>query len=239
MRLLVWIVTALSLLAQTPAFEVASIKPNQSGSRESTLPGVRNGRLFAENVTLKWILMAAYGMSASRVIGPEWLDADRYDLSGKSPEGVPDTEAKPMLQALLRDRFKLEAHSEQREMPVYELLVAKGGVKMPIYPAKDPPEVAHAPGAQMIMWTGAKMDGLASSLANVAGGPVIDKTGLTTRYNVNLVYAPLMPRPDGMQVDAPDLFTAMHDQLGLRLQSARAKVEVIVVDRMERKPTEN
>jgi uncharacterized protein (TIGR03435 family) len=121
-------------------------------------------------MSLREVLAAAYGMSLARVIGPGWLDKDRFDTIAKSPPGVPDTQLQPMLQTLLKERFKLTAHLETRELPVYYLVIAKDGVKMPVYPAQD-----HGP-------------------AHPENRPVIDRTGSTERYNVPLSFAPLSPQ---------------------------------------------
>jgi uncharacterized protein (TIGR03435 family) len=117
MRVSPLFVIAAALCAQT--FEVASIKVNTAGAAPSQFPYLNKGRLTAKNSPVRWILEAAWDLSGPQITGPGWIDNDRYDMEGKAPEGVPDTEIKPMLQALLKERFKLEAHVEMREMPVY------------------------------------------------------------------------------------------------------------------------
>ena len=229
---------SIPICAQPPAFEVASIRANREGGGVTVLPGLRNGTLRATNVTIRHILMAAYGLTESRVIGPDWLDKDHFDLSAKSPHGVADNEMKPMLQALLKDRFQLAAHSDVREMPVYELVVVKGGVKMSVYPAPERPEIPHPPGVPMMRGT-MTTSRLADSLSGFSGRPVLDRTGLSERYNFSLVFAPLSPRADGNAVDLPDLFTALQEQLGLKLQPAKENLDVIVIDHIERMPSEN
>jgi uncharacterized protein (TIGR03435 family) len=230
---------AIPIYGQSPTFEVASIRWNTGPPAMSIGAELRNGTFKATNVTLRAILQAAYGLTESRVIGPDWLDEDRFDFSAKSPPGVADREMQPMLQALLKDRFQLGAHSEQGEMAVYDLLIAKGGVKMPIYPARDAPMPAHPRGVPMIMATGITMSRLADHLSFYAGRPVLDKTRLSERYNISLVFAPLPSQADSNVGDFPNVFVALQEQLGLKLQPDKADLEVIVIDHMERKPSEN
>ena len=116
--------------AQAQEFEVATVKPNRSGQNGDRRPDLQNGVLTARNVTLHMMLRAAYELHESRIIGPDWLDSDRFDLAGKAPAGVPDTEFMPMLQALLKERFQLAVHRETKEMPVFDMVVAKGGLKI-------------------------------------------------------------------------------------------------------------
>jgi uncharacterized protein (TIGR03435 family) len=242
-------VTNLSYLprvrAQSPEFEVAVIKPTET--REPLMivgPGLRNRTFRAENVTLRMILSAAYGLSEPRIIGPGWLDQKHFDFAAKSPEGVSDSELKPMLQALLRDRFRLAGHIETRETSVYFLEVAKGGVKMQVY-SRTARAPAHPPDSartrSMMMGTRATTARLAENFSRVLGRAVIDRTGLAEQYSYSLSYAPLTPAPDAHlpEFSAPDFFTAVQQQLGLKLQPGRDHLDVFVMDHMEQMPTEN
>ena len=210
----------------------------------SAFGGLHNGTFTATNVSLKQVLAAAYGRTEPRIAGPDWLDRDRFDIVAKSPPGVPDTQLQPMLQALLRGRFKLTAHPEMREMPVYYLSVARDGVKMSIFPALDqgPVHPGDDPGVRgfpMLRGTFTTAQ-LADTMARIVNRPVIDRTGLTERYNLFLSYAPIAPQGgDAPEFGPPDFFTAIQKQLGLKLQSGKDAVEVIVVDHMEQTPTEN
>ena len=168
---------ALGLWALYPAFEVTSVKVNRSGDGSSNSPRLVNGRLTAENTTLRSILQVAYGLGPVQISGPAWIDSDRFDLDAKSPEGVPDTAVMPMLQALLKDRFQLAAHRETRETPVYELTVMKAGPK---FSAFDPAHIPTPPprnGAASMIIGAMTMDGLAGTLGRSAGRPVVNKTG--------------------------------------------------------------
>src|ERR1700744_5786261 len=235
MRISALFLIAAALCAQT--FEVASIKVNTSGAASSQFPFLNKGRLTAKNSPVRWILEAAWGLSGQQISGPDWILDDRYEIEGKAPEGVPDPEIKPMLQALLRDRFKLEAHIEMREVPVYNLVVSKGGPKIkpfdPEHPGQQP---ARLPGASMLVG-GFEGPRISKALAGTAGRPVIDKTGLKGRYFFAIQYSQLgtNTETDG----APDIFGAVQQQLGLKLEPAKAQVEILVVDHLERTPTEN
>ena len=225
-----------------PEFEVASIKPSTPSPLPGTvLPGMRNGRLVASNTTLMQMLQAAYGLAAQRIIGPDWLDKERFDLQAKAAPGVPDTQKGELLQRLLEDRFQLKVHRELRETPVYDLVVAKGGIKMPVFPKPAPASKnAVAPGYPVIIAT-QTMSEFCVILSRVAERPVIDTTDLTERYSIILRFSRPSSQTDRNDLESgpPDLFTALQEQLGLKLQPSRNKLEVIVVDHIERTPSEN
>jgi uncharacterized protein (TIGR03435 family) len=182
----------------------------------------------------------AYDLSPLRVIGPDWLDTGRFDLAGKAPQGVPDSEFRPMLQALLKDRFHVETHRETREMPVYDLVVAKDGIRMQPY---DPARkfTGINPHGSMIFAPSVTMPELATRMTGAAGRPVIDRTGIAGRYSAVLIFTRLEATASetAAQDAPPDFFTAVQQQLGLKLEPKKEPVEVLVVDHAERLPTEN
>ncbi len=182
------------------------------------------------------ILQGAYDLSFVQITGPAWLNQDRFDLAATAPQGVPDTEMKSMLQALLKDRFGLAAHIETKEMPVYNLVVAKEGLKIkPLDPNGPPPsQPTRLPGATSAFGGILTMAELTIYLAS-SGRPVIDKTGLEGRYFCFVQYGELGANPD----QAPDIFGAVQQQLGLKLEPSKGMVEMLVVDHIERTPTEN
>lgn len=230
-----------TLLAQAPEFEVATIKMNQSGSGGSNFPVLRNGVVSATNVSLLMLLQAAYDLSVVRITGPGWLGSDRYDLRGKSPQGVPDTEMMPMLRALLTDRFRISSHREMKEMSVYQMLVAKSGLKMTPFDGTNAP--ASPPnrnrGGAVIVGSGT-MPQLAKMLTGASGRPVLDDTGLEGRFNYVLTFTPPSVQSDTLSDSAPpDLFTALEQQLGLKLQPKKDSIEILVIDHAERVPIEN
>ena len=164
---------AAALWAQAPAFEVATVKLNRTDGNGGGYPGLRGGLLTGRNCSLRMMLRAAYDLSESRITGPDWLDGDRFDLAGKAPQGVPDTELMPMLQTLLKDRFKVAVHREMKAMPVFDMVVAKGGLKLslsdPAHPFPTPPP---NPGGAMNIGAGT-MPQIAQRLTGAAGRPVL------------------------------------------------------------------
>jgi uncharacterized protein (TIGR03435 family) len=262
------LVVARLSVAQTPAarpeFEVASVKLNVSSDarmfigRTSPSPG----RFAAANAPLKFLIQEAYAVKSSQVLGvPGWIESDRYDIDAK---GAFDTvrrgsEALLMLQVLLEDRFKLRLHRETRELPVLMLTVVGGGPKMEQAKCGNPPGpgpsacLGQRLGSHGLNWTldgtGATMNGLVNFLANNTGRDVIDKTGLAGQYDFQLEWAPDVPtgaplggaddRPAPVSdVTGPTIFSALHDQLGLKLESGKGPIEVLVIDHVE-KPSAN
>ena len=270
-----------------PSFEVASVKENISGpgrTQAITQPG---GRFVATNAPLKLLIadafLGAQPLAPSRVLGgPEWIDSARYDINAKASAefqptpGGPPREMLLMIRSLLEERFKLVAHRETRELPVYELVVARadgklgpelrkslvdcdalvaavraGGPPPPRQPNQPPPCAAMRGPARILsggipmqqfatMLTMAVADGN-GSVARDQGRLVIDKTGLTGRFEFTMSWTPeQMPTaapPSGVppiDPNGPSFFTALQDQLGLKLQSGKGPVEVVVVDSVAR-----
>jgi uncharacterized protein (TIGR03435 family) len=220
------------------ALDVATVKPNHTGANRSNYPRLRNGTLSAENISLKRLVEAAYGLSGPRVTGPEWLDSVRFDVAGKAPEGTPDTEFMPLLQALLRDRFHLEVHRETKEMTAFDLIIGKSGIKLSLFDPAHPPETPPNTGGTLLIGVGS-IDQLSDMLAASAGNPVVNRTGLDGRYVYIVNYTPLSSQPATSDSGPPDLFTAVQQQTGLRLEARKQPVEILVVDRAERVPGEN
>ncbi|MES1258929.1 MAG: TIGR03435 family protein [Acidobacteriota bacterium] len=228
------------LCGQRATLDVATVKPNNTGAARSSYPRLRNGTLSAENITLKRLIGAAYGLSDLRLAGPDWLDSVRFDVAGKAPEGTRDTEFMPLLQALLQDRFHLEVHRERKEMPAFDMIVGKGGMKLQPFDPAHPPETPPNTGGALMIGVGT-LDQIADTLAGSAGQPVVNRTGVEGRYVYIVHYTPLSGQPADLTPDAgpPDLFTAVQQQLGLRLEARKQPIEILVVDRADRVPAEN
>jgi len=223
----VLLITAVAIVsAQTqPAFDAASVKPIDPGDRVSSAS--RAGEFMGSLQALIWF---AYGIEDYRISGgPKWLATDKFDVVYE-PSGP---QAKLMLRTLLAERFKLAVHTETRQMPVYSMVIAKSGPKME--KADKPAGSGGGPGT--IRGT-MEMSTLASNyLSSTLGRRVIDQTGLTGAYTLSLKWTP----DDGPATgdnSAPSLFTAIQEQLGLRLESTKGPVEVFVIDHAE-KPSEN
>jgi uncharacterized protein (TIGR03435 family) len=250
--------------AQTPAtFDVASVKPNKSGSTQVTINfGTTTVTLI--NLQLRPIIQFAWGINTpSRLAGvPDWANVERFDVIGKA-DSIPSREAmRPMLQALLAERFKLAAHIEKREVPLYALVRARrdgtlgSGLRLSTVrcagrgapPPDDgaPPAVPCGPrpgGPGRLVIVGMPMAQLAPILSLAVGRTVVDETGLTDRYDIELTFTPerSFPGPDASPAAAdagPSLFTALQEQLGLKLDPSKETVDVLVIDHVER-PTDN
>ena len=230
------------------SFEVASIRLHKDRV-QVVGTSVSGQRLNAEAISLDNLITYAYDLKSYQVLGvPGWadskhLDCDRYDLTAKAAADGPLTQkqAKAMLQALLAERFHLRFHREMREMPVYALVVAKGGPKLKEAAPDAQPMFRMRGGTNgaEIEVTGGSMAQLVNQFSNINGvdRPVLDKTGLTGKYDFKLTWAAGLntSRDDAA---APSAYTALQDQLGLRLEPQRAPIEVLVVDNAE-KPSEN
>jgi uncharacterized protein (TIGR03435 family) len=241
-------------LAQAPAgFEVATIKPTApdwDGGRVIRMESAN--RFVAWDYTLKSLVGAAYNLTPSAISGgPGWIEIDGYDILAKTPGAVRPSldEQMAMLRSLLADRFKLSFHRDQKELSIYALTVVKNGSKLKESTA--PPDQLPAltnhifPDHVTLPARNATMAQFASLLQRgVADRPVVDKTELGGKYDFDLEWTPDETQFGGQirgtpaQPARPGLFTAMQEQLGLRLEATRGPVEVLVIDRVER-PTAN
>jgi uncharacterized protein (TIGR03435 family) len=241
--------------AQKPAFEVASIKRNNSGSRASDCCG-GPGRLVGRNVTLGMLITVAYQVQDFQVSGgPSWMNSDRYDIEAKASEDSPARQQTqmvqgPMLQRLLEDRFKLAVRREIKELPIYELTVAKSGSKLKAGGCITPDLKALPSGKKpsdcgfsvmdnnLIRATQIDMARFIPMLTSWVKRTVIDKTGITSTFDVDLKWNPNEATATPSADTAPSIFTALTEQLGLKLESSKGPVEVLVIDSVS-KPTEN
>jgi uncharacterized protein (TIGR03435 family) len=230
----------------TPAsklsFEVASIKPSTADS--SSVSGIKTGkgRIDAHNVTLKRCIMGAYGIGPHQIAGgPDWLDSDRFMILAKAEQPIDDDGVlMGMLQNLLAERFKLVIHRETRTLPAYVLEVAKNGPKLEkAQPGESGTSTSSSNDGIVMDVHNADMEHFARVLGRQTDLPVVNRTGLSGIFNLKLRWTPerKSARPAG-SADEVSLFTALQDQLGLRLRSEKVPIESVVIDRAE-KPTEN
>jgi uncharacterized protein (TIGR03435 family) len=243
--ILACVVFVSSVLGQ--AFEVASIRPHvqdlATGKGMGVGLRVSGSRLTAENMSLSNLITYAYSLQDYQVLGlPGWAESDRYDISAKAEGDAELTRdsAKPLVQALLAERFQLKAHGGTKEMPVYNLVVAKNGPKFK-ESAPDAQSILRlsSPGKGAVMTvTKGSMAQLVNQFSNRNGvdRPVLDKTGLTGGYDYKLEWGD--PGAVNADADAVSIFTAVQDQLGLRLEKATAPIETLVID-YAAKPSEN
>jgi uncharacterized protein (TIGR03435 family) len=256
---------------KVPAFDVVSVKPNKSDGNMVRIMAKPDG-YSASNVSLKMLVQAAYGIREDLISGaPSWADSARFDIDAKVAGSDVDAlkklspeQRRLILQPLLADRFKLKAHTETKQLPVYELVLAKGGSKLKEATAGDtyangikgPDGVGR--GGMMRVGRGqltaqaVPMTSLANMLSQQLHRTVLDKTGLTGKYDLELNWTPdqgsdpMFKGPEGSpqrgdaapDASGPSIFTALQEQLGLKLQSAKGPVETLVIDHVEM-PSEN
>jgi uncharacterized protein (TIGR03435 family) len=225
---------------QLPQFEVAAIKPNKTNER--MYYGLRNSSLTVRNMTAKGLIQIAWGKRDSQITGgPDWMNSDCFDVEAKAEP--PQKATQDMLKSLLADRFHLQLHKETKEASVYSLVVARGGLKMKLSadqtePLKGGPKEM---GAGRLVGEGIPMYTIANLLANMLGRTVINNTGLTGKYDINLQSVPdSLPLPAGpadplTQADVLNeaIVEAAEKQLGLKMESVKALEEVLVIDRIE------
>jgi len=228
-------------VGQSPTFEVAAVKVNQTTEYSQTPPGVRDGTFRAQNVPLKTLLSLAYGMETARITGPGFLNSDRFDVTAKIPAGVPENQWPQMLQVLLTDRFRMVIRHEPKELDVYEMVPAKGGIKLPLERGNTPRNM----GGVYIGGEIATISQIGLAMGRWAGRPLVDKTGLEGSFYYVLNFDPRLttgaeppPATPGL-TPATNMFTAMEEQLGIKLEARKTQLDTIMVERAERLPTEN
>jgi uncharacterized protein (TIGR03435 family) len=234
-----------SVWAQAPAgaaptFEVATIKPHKGGNGGGGFAG-EHGRLTITGVSLKLLIQDAYGVMDFQISGgPDWIDLETFDVVGKAENDASSEELWKMVQPLLADRFKLKFHRATKEGPVYDLTIAKSGLKL----HKSAEDAQHQgmmrrSGRRGQQYTAQQMTmpALPMILSSSVTRPVIDKTGLEGGYDLKLEWT----QDTGVTADssgAPLIFTAVEEQLGLKLESAKGPIEMLVVESAE-KPSDN
>jgi bla regulator protein BlaR1 len=240
--------------AAPPTFEVAAIKPSNPNTRDLGLH--RTGGMFvATGFTLQRLIAFAYDVEVFQVSGgPAWSNSERYDITAKKASD-PVRRAKPdddklRVQVLLVDRFKLVIHRESKELPVYALVFGKNGSKLQIAkPHVGSSGVSGRGGSSGTQWTftDAPVSLLVHNLSQRLERPVVDRTGLSAHYDFKLEWTSdqsqpvLASRESAIGVpdsSGPSLFTALQEQLGLKLEAQKGPVEIIVIDRADR-PSEN
>jgi uncharacterized protein (TIGR03435 family) len=220
-------------------FEVASIKPASPDEAGISGGDGRNGVLKMWNVTLKRLIRSAYSIPEDQILGgPKWIDELSYDILAKADHPAGGPELLTMLQSLLADRFRLQLHRETRTVSGYTLTVAKGGIKAT--PADPSRHSGGNGGRGFIDSSASRLSGLTIRLSELLERPVVDMTGDNRKFDFHLTWTP-DETPRGMDSAAPDgpsLFTALQEQLGLKLESGKVSADVLVVDHAEL-PTEN
>jgi uncharacterized protein (TIGR03435 family) len=247
--MLVGLIVALSALGQT--FEVASVKPSDPNARGSST-GIAPGGVFrGRNVTLKGLLRQVYDVTDFEISGgPAWIDTQGYDIEAKgNGPAVSEEDLMKMtedqqkqfraqmqarVRALLAERFQLKLHRETKELPVYALIVAKGGPKFRASTEGPGPRIGfsmsrNAQGKEEITASRQTMATLVRNLWSQVGRPVLDKTGLAGNFDFKVAFAVELSDTEG-----PSVFTAFEEQLGLKLEPQKGPVQVLVIDSVEK-----
>ena len=244
-----------------PTFEVASVKPTRPGV---PLPFVGSPGRFAMRAPVRVLIQNAFQLlqDPQLVGGPSWLTSDTFDIDATVAGDPPQDQIPLMLRALLADRFKLVVHTERRELPIYALVLARRDGKLgarirpgtygclalrrraigapppPLAPSGRVPCVLRH-GAGSVVGEGISLAQLADHLSPFVNRVVVDQTGLAGEFDFDLEWTPDRSKPDAPQQlptipNGPSLFTALQEQLGLKLESTRGPVEVLVIDSVER-----
>jgi uncharacterized protein (TIGR03435 family) len=235
-----------------PSFEVATIKPSKPDEKGNAIL-VRGGQFSTINTTLLSLVEFAYDVQANQVVGgPDWMASEKFDLAAKpdTPGAPSDKQWKGMLQKLMADRFQLKFHREKKEMSAYVLAVAKNGPKL----TKSEGDPNGLPGlffhdlGQLYVQNATMEDFTHLMQSAVLDRPVVDQTGIKGRWNFVLKWTPdesqfgglgmKVPPPSNAADAPPPLFTAIQEQIGLKLEAMKAPVEVLVLDHVE-KPSAN
>lgn len=237
--LLFCVQTATAQTSPSPTFEVASVRPAPQADPKNgswSFPGI--SRFIATHVSLATLIQLAYDVEDIQIANkPDWLETNAYDIDARPEDGIKLSrdELRPRLQNLLRERFHLVVHTETRLLHGYALVIAKGG------PHLTPTKAEHFPGwttnvspGQMrgVNWS---MPQLAKYLSRPTGFPVVDQTGITGSYDIGFSYN---PKPD-VDSNLPTLYTALEQATGLQLKEQKVSIETIVIDSVDKVPTEN
>jgi uncharacterized protein (TIGR03435 family) len=231
---------SLAVAADAPStFEVASIKPCEAGGGAIDIaPGSVTMRCIRLTGAIRW----AYNVLDVQVSGPDWLDSTRFEIIAKAGTPAKEPELQQMMQRLLADRFKLELRRQTKELNAMVLVVAKGGHKLKAVEQEGSP--SFSTGRLNLTGKGATIAQLITFLSREIRQPIVDQTGLTGRYDYFLDIAAYvtdeMRQQQGPPVEAPSIVAnALQAQLGLKVEAKKLPLEVLVVDKMEKTPSEN
>jgi len=225
------------------AFEVASVKPSTPGGPGGGIRPMPGGQTYiATNIPMRLMMMSVYRISDSQIVGePSWMDTERWDVEAKAEHPSNLDQLHEMFQTLLAERFKLEFHRERKELTAYVLSVDKSGAKLTPGDPKDAFDIPMKPGDRPgeTIGVSVQMSYLCWRLSLQLNTPVVNQTGLDGYYNFTLLVPPppLGTPPAALDL-AADLSTALRQQLGLKLESRKAPVDVFVIDHVER-PSNN
>jgi uncharacterized protein (TIGR03435 family) len=255
-----------------PSFEVASIKRNTTGEPGGRIQIQPGGRFTTTNATVRQLVLRAYDVQDFQIVGgPSWIYSDRFDIAAKAAGDLTPERVSLMLRRLFVERFKLAVHTETRDLPIYALVLAKkdggvgpklrrsnidcdavaaeaaaqGGAPPPLRPGEPPPcSIGFGAFGQMAA-RGKPLSQLLTFFSQVTQRTVVDRTGLSGSFDIDLTWTPdpSFPAPPTagtppVDSNGPSMFTAVQEQLGLKLESEKAPLQALVIDRIEL-PSEN
>jgi uncharacterized protein (TIGR03435 family) len=223
--------------APTPAtFEVASVRPSPPNHGYTAISPFGSERFTASNASLSYLIQLAFSVEGRHQLSgaPDWLDSEFFDINAKAPDGAHLTyeQLQPLLQQLLQQRFHLAAHRETRNLPGYALLVVKGSPKLHITRGGAPYGYIFSGKLRL---QNSEIDSLAAALVSPVGRPVLNKTGIKGNYDIKLDYAP----EGDTNSNLPNIFTAIQEELGLKLEPEKVPVSMLIIDHVDKTPTEN
>jgi uncharacterized protein (TIGR03435 family) len=245
--------------AQRAQFDVASVKLHTTDDQRVYMVAQPGGRFVAANITLRFLIRSAFQLQGDQIVGgPNWLDTDRFDIDARATQapGPPNAQLLDRLQTLLADRFTLTTHREKRELPVFALEHAGRdaslgpGLRPTACPeltvdlSRPQPCTDAQTGIGSLTMRGMPFNQFTPFLSSFVNRVVVDRTGLDGRYDIELKWTPEQPaqgragEPPATDPNAISIFTAIQEQLGLRLNSTRDMVDVLVIDTLEH-PTPN
>jgi uncharacterized protein (TIGR03435 family) len=235
--------------AARPAFEVSSVRVSEigraggEGSRREDIQFTPDS-VTMRNVSLKSAIQWGYHVMEYQVSGPEWLSTERYDIVAKSAGPVTEKELRLMAQALLTERFKVELHRQTKEFAAYALLVGKGGPKFKESQSEGKTNIQPDQKRMMVAVERAPMSQLVEMLSRAYRAPVVDMTGLTGKYDITIDFgkylADVQPNPGGAPPDILSLIAkGLQDEMGLRLESRKVPLDLLIIDHAEKVPLEN
>lgn len=224
-----------------PAFEVASIRLSPPDAGYTSISDYGTNRFTAKNLSLGLLISIAFGFDSNRISGQsDQLDFQFYDISAKAEgdAGLTREQMQPLLRNLLEHRFRLTTHRESKTVSGYALVVAKGGPKLQAN--KGAPQLAYI-FADGLRIQNQSVKSLALTLATPAGRPVINKTGIEGVFDFNLKYAPnnVLSHSTDSTDTLPDIFSAVQEQLGLKLVPQKVPIETLVIDHVDKIPIAN
>jgi uncharacterized protein (TIGR03435 family) len=239
--------------AGTTTFEVASVKPSPppDPSTGIIVTSVRGGpgsndptRIDYRNISLTGLIGRAYHVNTIwQLSAPEWMVVEKYDVAADVPPGATGEQFRLMLQNLLAERFNLRVHFDTKEMPLYSLTVARSGPKLKAHGEASQPRrddrMDRKPGMACIQIDDTSLAPLVDYLSGRLEAPVRDDTGLRGRYDIVLSHSDRPPDAPAADDTDPDLFAALQDQLGLKLERKMGLVEILAIDHAEKVPTGN